>query len=314
MHLLDRQAFSHGVHDEASRAGSELEETTPYTSAIDLGDARMAVAAPGGKRLLHFQPDSPRQRVQAIGLPAPLTCPLVRWRDGFVAATEVGQVLLFDAANGEKVGTPFQPELTPNQQYKWLQPAVAGSGDDSRLLVSDGAEKLYAVVYKSEPAPHLEAVASIDVGPSPLNSPLAVVGSRVFAGTKDGGLANFSLPELKPGETLKLGGQIIWGPHATPQGLLMALDTSELALVNSEDAIAWRRELKHGPLGGQPLFAGGAALLLHVEGGLERVNLADGAEASYLDLGQPAGAGPVAFGERWMVAAADGTLLVITPE
>jgi hypothetical protein len=54
-------------------------------------------------------------------------------------------------------------------------------------------------------------------------------------------------------------------------------------------------------------------VLLHVEGGLARVNLADGAEASYTDLGQPAAAGPVALGERWMVGAADGTLLVVNP-
>jgi outer membrane protein assembly factor BamB len=313
MHLLDRQAMSRGVQDETSRAGSELEEPTPFTSAIDLGDARLAVAAPGGTGLLHFQPDSPRERVQMIELPAPLTCPLVLWRNGFVAATEVGQVLLFDAASGEKIGTPFQPELTPNREYKWLKPAVAGSGDDSRLLISDGAEKLYAVVFKSEPAPHLEAVASVDVGPAPLTSPLAVAGSRVFAGTKNGALASFSLPELKPGETLKLGGQIIWGPHATPQGLLIGIDSNELALVDGEGAIAWRRKLEHGPLGGEPLVAGDAAVLLHVEGALERVNLADGAEASLTQLGQPAAAGPVAFGERWMVATPDGTLLVVNP-
>jgi hypothetical protein len=169
------------------------------------------------------------------------------------------------------------------------------------------------VAFKPQPAPHLEAVASVDVGPSPLISRLAVAGSRVFAGTKDGGLASFTLPAVKPNETVKLGGQIVWGPHATPTGLLMALDTGELALADAEGNIAWRRKLEHGPLAGEPLVAGAAAVLLHVEGGLARVNLADGAEASYTDLGQPATAGPVALGERWMVGAADGTLLVVNP-
>jgi hypothetical protein len=212
------------------------------------------------------------------------------------------------------MGTAFQPDLSPGRQYKWLPPVVAGGGADARLLISDGVEKLYAVMFKAQPAPHLEAAASVDVGPSALVSPLAAVESRVMAGTEAGGLASFSLPDLKPGEPLKLGGQIVWGPHPTPQGVLMALDNDELVLVSAEPAVVWRRKLKHGPLGGQPLSAGDAAVLLHVRGGLSRVALADGAETGYIPLGQPALAGPVAFGERWMVGGADGALLVVNPK
>lgn len=311
VYLLDRQAMSRGVQDQAVRAGTVLDEKTPYTASLDLGDGRLAIAAPGGERLLHFRPDDPRQPVKAIELASPLSCPPVRWREGFVAATEVGQIALFGADAAAKVGAAFQPELKPNQSYPWLRPATAGEGDASLLLVSDGVEKLYAVVMKAEPAPHLEASAAVDVGPSPLVSPLAVAGDRVFAGAASGDLASFELPRLKTVEPIKLGGQIEWGPFPTPAGLLMAIDSGELLMVAGDGAIAWRRKLDHGQLGGEPLVTDKEAVVLHLAGGVARVNLADGSEAAYIDVGQPAVAGPVALGERLLVAAPDGTLLVV---
>jgi hypothetical protein len=82
-------------------------------------------------------------------------------------------------------------------------------------------------------------------------------------------------------------------------------------LIGADAAIAWRRELGHGDLAGRPLVKDGAALLLHASGGLSRISLADGAEAGYADLGQSAVAGPVPLGERVVVAAPDGALIVV---
>ena len=82
-------------------------------------------------------------------------------------------------------------------------------------------------------------------------------------------------------------------------------------LIGADGAIRWRRAIEHGQLGGRPLVTGGGALLLHVAGGLENVNLADGAATGYADVGQPAIAGPVALGERVVVAAPDGSMLVV---
>jgi hypothetical protein len=41
------------------------------------------------------------------------------------------------------------------------------------------------------------------------------------------------------------------------------------------------------------------------------VALGDGAEASFVEIGQSLAAGPVAFAGRLVVAASDGTLLVV---
>jgi hypothetical protein len=271
----------------------------------------LAAAAIGDKRIIHFGSGDPRQVTRTIVLAGALSCPLVAWRDGFVAATEVGQVFLFDANSATSTATPFQTELTPDRVYHWLTPAVVGEGDSAQLAISDGARRLHLVEFVAQPAPHLSAVTSVDVGPSSLVTPVAVIGRRVMAGTEDGRLVSFTAPELSAGEPLALGSRVAWGPHNASEGVLLATESGELMLVDAEGAIRWRRPLEHGELGGTPLVINGAALVLHVAGGLSRVNLADGAEASYTDLGQPAVAGPVALGEPVVVAAPDGTLLVV---
>ena len=51
--------------------------------------------------------------------------------------------------------------------------------------------------------------------------------------------------------------------------------------------------------------------MLWQQGGLSRLELADGSEAAYVPLPQPVVAGPIAFGKRLVVSAYDGTLLVV---
>jgi hypothetical protein len=308
VYQLEREAMARRVQDHSQRLPGSA---PPYTTAFDLGNGRLALGALGGASILHYRPGEPRQSLQAIQLPGPMTCPVVAWRNGFVAATEVGQVFLYDAETAAPAATPFQPELRPGRKYHWLQPAVIGAGEASRLAVSDGRSKIYLLGFVAEPEPHLEALAAADVGASPLVSPLAVSGERVFAGAEDGKLAIFAAADLAPSEPIALGGRVIWGPHGAEGGLLLAVDTGELMLVAPDGAIRWRRPVEHGPLGGTPLIVDSHAFALHPSGGLSRINLADGAEQSFTDLGQPAVAGPVAYGERLIVSAPDGTLLVV---
>jgi hypothetical protein len=187
---------------------------------------------------------------------------------------------------------------------------VASSAADSPLVISDGTRKLYVINVNAQPQPHLEAIASAPVDGPPLVTPLAVAGDRVFAGTDKGQLASYTLPDLKANEPIALESRITWGPHAAGDALLLGLESGELVAVG-DGAIRWRQPLKHGALGGTPLVDGDHAFLLCPNGGVARIALADGAEAAYSELGQPAVAGPVAFGPRLVVAAPDGTLIIV---
>ena len=311
VYLIDREAIGRRVQDQPARLASIPGNAAPFTSSLDLGQGRVVLGAVESPALLHFRPGDPRQPLTAVELPGPLSGQPAPWRGGFVAASDVGQVTLYNSDTAAPMAAPFQPELQPGKKYKWLRPAVVGGENDSKLAISDGVEKLYLLNLVDQPQPNLAAVAMVDVGPSPLNSPLAVLGTHIVAGAESGKLARFAVGDLAPAEPIDLGGRIAWGPHAAGAGLLMALDTGELALVAADGTIAWRRAFEHGALAGTPLVAADSALVLHSAGGLAKVSLADGAEQAYVDLGQPVAAGPAAFGPRVVLAAPDGALLII---
>ncbi len=309
-YVLDRQALARGIQDQASRAAPTSIPAAPLTEAADLGGGRLAAAALGTAQALVVDPANAQQPATSMQLAGKLCGGLVAWRDGFLAPTEVGQVFYIAPRPDEPPVTPFQPTLTPGRSYQWLRPAVIGDGEASQFVVSDGDQQLHLVALQRGAAPHLAAVKTVDVGPAPLTSPLAVLGSTVYAGTDDGRLITFALPELTRGDGLEIGGRIAWGPHASAGGLLLATDAGELLLV-ADGAVRWRQQLEHGKLVGEPLTTGATVLVLHNTGRLSTISLSDGAETSFVDVGQPAIAGPVPLGERVIVVAPDGTMLVI---
>jgi outer membrane protein assembly factor BamB len=308
-YALDRQALVRGVQDKAERATAA--PTIPLSESVDLGGGRIVAGSIGGAALVLFQPGDASLPVRVVSLAGPLSCAPVAWRGGFVAATVVGQVFLFDGETGESLAAAFQPELAPDRQYKWLAPATTGDDDASQLVLSDGAEQLHLIELAPEPAPHLQAVKTVDVGASPLVTPLAVAANTVFAGTEDGAIARFELPELKAAEPLDVGARVAWGPFAVGDAVILATESGDLMRIGPAGEPQWRRPLEHGALAGKPLIDGDSVLALHSAGGVSRINLADGAETGYSDIGQSAIAGPIALGERLVVAASDGALLVV---
>jgi hypothetical protein len=311
VYLLDREAMARRVQNEAERLAVVPAGLPVFTDALDLSQGRLVLGGVDGQQLLHFRPGNPRESLKAVDLAGPLSCPLVAWREGFVAATNVGQISLLNADDASPVVTPFQPELTPGQEYHWLRPAVAGAAADSPLVISDGPRKLYVINVNAQPQPHLEAIATAPVDGPPLVTPLAVAGDRVFAGTDKGQLASYTLPDLKANEPIALKSRVTWGPYAAGDAVLLGLESGELLAVGGDGAIRWRQPLKHGELGGTPLVDGDHAFLLFRDGGVARIALADGAEAAYAELGHPGVAGPVAFGPRLVIAAPDGTLIIV---
>ncbi|NOY29145.1 MAG: PQQ-binding-like beta-propeller repeat protein [Planctomycetes bacterium] len=310
-YVLDRQSISRRVQDQATRLSKSSRAIRPLTENADLGKGRLAIASVGTKTLLHFRPASSKGQLRAISLAGPASTAPILWRDGFVVPTQVGQVFLFGSEDGKQLGSPFQPPLAPGAKYDWLTPAVFGSGETSRLVLSDGVEKIYLIAQRTEPKPHLAAEAEAEVGASPLNTRLAVVGNLVCAGTADGRLAHFQLPSLEASEPIDLGSQIEWGPFSVGNRVLFATDSNELVCLDEQAQISWRQPLAHGRPAGTPLDDSGAVLLLWQEGGISRLDLSDGTEANHVALDHPVVAGPVPFGNRLVLSSYDGTLLVV---
>jgi len=315
-YLLDRESIGRRVQNQAARLPQNNASLKPLTKSADLGAGRLAITSPGSKTLLHFSPpesssQSPVGQLREIPLASPASTAAVPWRDGFIVPTQIGQVYYFGSETGNQLGSPFQPPLAPEAKYNWLTPAVFGSDEDSRLVLSDGVEKIYLINHLPDPNPHLEAEVEAEIGESPLNTRLAVLGDLVCAGTADGRLAKFQLPSLAASPPLDLGAQIEWGPFVVGNHVLLATDTDELVCLDNQAQLAWRQPLKHGRPAGIPLASDNGVLLLWQAGGISQVDLDDGTEAKHVTLDHPVVAGPVPFGKRLVLSSFDGTLLVI---
>ncbi len=309
-YLLDRQAMVDRVQDTAQKLRGRSKLPT-LTSAADLGGGRMALGSPGTKTLVHFRPEAPRGPLTKIELPEPLACPVVAWDDTFVAPTTVGQVYLYEADTGNQWGSPFQPKLSVESKYEWLQPAVYGSGAESSLVISDGKENIFLLRRATSPQANLEKQTEGPVSGSPLVTPLAVVGDMVYAGNQGNRLSRYSLPDLQPQEDIPLGGSVVWGPHSVGENMLLTTSDNQMICVGSEGSVVWQQALSHGHPTGVPLLDSGTVTLVWQQSGLSQLDLSNGTENGYLDLPQPVVTGPIAFGKRLLMASADGALLIL---
>jgi hypothetical protein len=308
--VLDREAMARRVQDQGLRIERSSLKPDLFGNAADLGGGRLALAQEGVNAIIHYRPNDPRQQLREIELPAPVSGELLAWGEAFAAPTTAGQIYLYGSDDAALLGAPFQPELTPGQKFRWLSPTIVGEGEAAQLAVSDGASKLYLLERVAEPEPHVEASATVDVGPSPLVGRLAAVGPTIFAATESGKLARFAAPDLAPGEATDLGGRVIWGPFATADAVLLATEAKELLAIGTDGAIRWRQPLAQGQPVGRPLASGDQAIVLHPLG-FASYALADGTPGNFVEVGQALAAGPVPFAGRLVVCASDGTLLVV---
>jgi hypothetical protein len=308
---LDRQAMTRRVLDRADRVGGSRRSLTHLTNSISLGGGRLVAGAIDSELLLLYQAGQEQGQLEQIKLASKLTCPLVAWRDGFVAPTAIGQVFLLSKEDGHPLAIPFQPPLNANQEFQWIAPAVVDNAESSHLVLCDGVKKIYLVDLAEGAQPHLTAIAETDLGATVLVTRLAVSGDVVVAGTDDGKLATFKLPELSAGPAVPLDGNVEWGPFGTSEGFLVATTNSELLLISLAGDIKWKVPLEKREPTGVPLIDGENIFVAWQMDGVSRINLANGTIAGTTALDQAVLAGPVPFASRLILAAADGTILVI---
>ncbi|MEX0610987.1 MAG: hypothetical protein WD229_02600, partial [Pirellulales bacterium] len=124
-------------------------------------------------------------------------------------------------------------------------------------------------------------------------------------------LVRFRLPSLEAAGEASLPAPVVWGPFRAGDSLLLATADEQLVAVSPSGEIAWQVAIEHGDLAGAPLVTEGTVLLAYRAGIIERRSLADGKPLAATDVEHPLATGPVRFLQRLVLAANDGTLLVI---
>jgi hypothetical protein len=307
---FDEAAIRSRVQDTPLAAQLMPAELPALTASVDLGHGRAAFCAPGSDRLLLYDAAQGNNAARWITLESPLACAVAPFGDGLLAPLKVGQVFYLSSAEGTKLAAPFQPKLTPQTVLQYLPPSVLPN-DPHRFVIADGREKIFLVAAVNQPQPHLEAVAEANAGPYPIESSPVVLGDAAIAVAGSSHLVRFQLPSLQPAGEWNLPAPVIWGPFRTGEIVLLATADNQLTAISATGDIQWKTPIEHGDLASAPLTLPDSVLVSYRKGIVERRSLIDGKLLGTANVEHPLATGPVLFLQRIVVAANDGTLLVI---
>jgi hypothetical protein len=306
---FDEAAIRSRVQEQPLPVQSRPTNPPALTTAVNLGQGRAAFCAAGSDQLLLYDPARGEQP-RWVKLASPLSSAVTPMGAGFIAPLTVGQVFFLSATDGTSFATPFQPRVQPGAAINYA-PAGVVDAAQHRFVISDGREKVYLVAMVDKPSPHLEAVAEAGAGPYPIQSRLIVLGDVAIGIGGESHVARFQLPSLEPAGVSNLSAPVVWGPFSTQDAILVATADSQLVLISPSGEEIWRATLEHGDLAGEPLIEDGSILLAFRNGVIERRAIGDGKQAATVNVEHSLAAGPVAFLERIVVTATDGTLLVV---
>ena len=321
IHVVSGQGDGFSISDTVLKAGlTDQPEAvtkrpnTVFTARDQLGDGMwMLSSRMTPQRVLMLDTSGSSPKVQPLDLVVPadsLTTTPVVFDGGLLVPSRVGQVYLLDPRTGAARVLPFQPRLEAGASIDWIRPGVI-PGAAAQFVIGDGRGKLYRVGIKSEPKPHLESVAQVDLDVR-LAGELAAVSDTAYGISRTQGgdiLVAFGLEDLAMGTEWDLGGRAVWGPKRLGSLVLVASDGSRLLCLEEGQKLRWSVELPYGPLAGNPQVRKDDILLASREGTVWRISSETGEELGHLNVGEPLGAGPVAFNETMvLVPGSDGTV------
>lgn len=234
------------------------------------------------------------------------------WSGNVVAPRTSGKVELLSFGSGKPAALPFLPTLKPDELPQWTQAAVLADG--SGFVIGDGRLTLYRVALKDQPQPHLAALKEQALE-TPLAGALVTVGDTVYGmarGETSDTVVAIDPVSLTAGAKWPLAGRAQFGPQVVQDAAYVFSETDGLLCLEAGQKLRWQLPLAHGPLAGPPVAgAAGELLLLYQSGVLARASAATGDEIASAQLGQPLGRAACLVGQQAIVAASDGTLLVV---
>ncbi len=307
--------FKQGRLDQAVHPlATEL--TPPFAEARALGDKLMVLPpANGTAGMLLYDPSAARllQYVKfRIPNPRLATPPVPFAEQSLLACTTDGPVYLLDA-EGQPIVLPYQPSLEPGVTVDWISPTQVGEF----AVVADQQGNVFRLARQEQPKPHLTAVASKSLNLR-LAGELAALGKMIFANVRGEGMGNdkiivLAADELSIQGTVECDGQVVWGPRALNNVVLVATDRQQLKALAADGREVWNAS-SPGVLAGTPLSLGGALICTTENGKVFRIAESNGqlqpwqAGQPDFDLEEPLGAGATAYADYLLLPSRDSTL------
>ena len=233
-----------------------------------------------------------------------------------IVANQNGQVAAVRPDRGELAGEPFQPPVAPGEVVRWLRPIKLSDEKIAIATQSSGKE-----------GPGTLFVLDVEAGRS-----IRSAGELASAGTYVGSLSHqgttvFAAERTEAGDFLvsvdsesmqknkaPVEGKIVAGPWAVGDGVLVQLDSDQLAYFGGSDLNQrWKRPIANEQFAASPQIFGGQMALMFKRGLVMFLNPQTGEEneGQRIDLRQPIASGPTFINGKGYFPGLDGTVHVI---
>lgn len=301
--LLGREA----IRDKVSNETTGADPASEYGLFLRLGGEAMLFGNEGSEEYLLAS--SRGDNALRSRLAGPLACQPTPYEANWLAPLELGQVHYLNQ-QGEPVGAPFQPSLTPGSKTVWLPIGVSVDNTHTFAAAATAAGDVYCLEISRGDSPSIDLRASMILEDLPV-SRVAVIGGHAAMVLESGVVALIALPDAGEPILVHPDMKATWGPFPAGEKFVIADESGVVVAVSPEDAaVAWRCELSCGAPVGVPLITENSLTLVGSEGACVRIDLASGERLGEVDLGEFPTSGPTAYGERLLIYANDSTLLV----
>lgn len=287
-----------------------------FTDAVVIDEGKVAYFNPvDNSRALIQTPGTGSGQLRLLPLKAvkaKVTCTPRAFQGGLLAPTDNGLVVLASTDTGDNQVLPFQPKLGPGENVQWRRPAVVGD----EFVIVDDRQNIYRVGVNPNPQPFLEAAqtARLDVN---IDSPLAAVGDTVYGVVKNSGgdvIVAIKASDLSVAEQIPLVGHVTWGPVQVDDVVFCLSDADGLLCLTAGGVQRWKTASDfEGDPAGEPLRVEADYVFALLDGTIVRLSGETGETVAKADVGEPLGAGPVAFGNYLLLPGHDGVLHLIRP-
>ena len=299
----------------AKAQSSQVVEDLKFNSLVQLPDDTFACFGPAQQEDFLFGRSTTTQS-KLIRLATPANhpaCPPLAVGEFLIVPSTDGQVTRVDPKNGQLVGTPFQPPISPGAQTEWFEPTLIR---DSSFAIASGTgaqEGNSSVLYLLDAANprSIEQVSSLTLD-EPFGSRLVNNGQAIF-GVLEGGvndsLASLAIsPKLSLNLKMELPGKVAAGPWLVEQGILLKMDNDQLLMLAEDLSTIWALSIPNEQFAGPPKKFQSGLLVSFLSGKLLVVDPASGKVVSEFDLRQPIAAAPIEVDQALFFSGLDGTL------
>ena len=313
---IDSAAIKSGYADAKTRASSVV-ENLKFKHLVPVDKDTFACLGPSGSNDLLFAKGSTGQtKYTSLAPPAdkPSGQPLVMG-NSLIIASSAGFVARVNPANGQLVGTPFQPEVKPASSVPWHEPTQLS--DEVFAIAADALEDgsgsaLYLLSIADKDV--VAEVSSLKIEGS-FRSRLVNDGKHIYSVVqKDGSDQLVSVTANRTpavAANVELSGTAVAGPWITDAGVLVQLDNDKLYCFGKDLSKKWSVEIPNDQLAANPTMAGSELALSFSSGRVVLLDSQSGDAVREFVIGQPIIHEPLGSGDKTVFAGRDGTVHVV---